>query len=165
MNKVLLTTSIIVSMVVVAGCGSANIPTATNTNTVTTMPEVDVALQGTWAGTGGSILGNNTIVEINITDGTIVITIDEPIEREVITAQYNVQSVEGAKFLLTLSQLTVDIEHYGSDSEATVNKRIADDAESYATSLSKITLDLENSDQMQFYPDDVTTDAIVLYRQ
>lgn len=165
MRKYLLVTCSILSLVIVAGCGSVATPTTTNTNAISSTPEVDVALQGTWAGTGGNIMGNDTTVAIAITNGIITLTIDEPLEREVITAHYNVQSVESTKFLLTLSQLTVDIDHYGNDSEETVNKRITDDTERYATSLSKITLDLENSNQMQFYPDDSTIDAIVLYRQ
>lgn len=165
MKKYLLIASSILSLIIMAGCGSISTPTVTNTNVISSTPEVDVAIQGTWAGTGGNIMGNDTTVAIAITNGIITLTIDEALEREVITANYNVQSVEGTKFLLTLSQVTVDIDHYGNDSQDTVNKRIAGDTERYATSLSKITLDLENSNQMQFYPDDSTTDAIVLYRQ
>jgi hypothetical protein len=162
MKRAILITSVF-SWLVIAGCGASE-PTPVIT-TVTTTPKVDVALQGTWAGTGGAIIGGDATVAITINNGTINITTDELLEREVITAQYNVQSVDQATFVLTLSQVSVDIEHYGNDSDANVNQRAEEHAGKYTDSLSKVTINLQNSDQIQFYPGENVVDAITLYRQ
>lgn len=164
--KILYLLASVISVAVVSGCSAGTsevIPTETTTNT--TSPEVDVALQGTWAGTGGEIIGTDTTVAMNIDNGTLRLTIDEPLEREIITAQYNVQSFEQKKYLLTLSQLTVEIEHYGSDSQSVIDARIQEHTTQYTTSLAKITIDLVASNQLKFYPGDSTQDAITLYRQ
>lgn len=156
----------IISIAVVSGCSaSTSEVTPAETITNTTSPEVDVALQGTWAGTGGEIIGTDTTVAMTINNGTLRLTIDEPIEREIITAQYNVQSLEQQKFLLTLSQVTVDIEHYGSDSQSVIDARIQEHTTEYTTSLAKVTIDLVASNQLKFYPGENTQDAVTLYRQ